>query len=66
MRLPDRQRLVARDLRTKRWIYYHGPFTLRYLKTVPRELVRAGIGPGDTVRIGRVELEWQSEMGEGA
>lgn len=28
---------------------------------VERELVKAGVGPGDTVRIGGVELEWQDE-----
>ncbi len=28
---------------------------------VERELVRAGVGPGDTVRIGSVELEWEDE-----
>ncbi len=28
---------------------------------VERELVRAGVGPGDTVRIGGVELEWEDE-----
>jgi len=28
---------------------------------VERELVRAGVGTGDTVRIGPVELEWQDE-----
>jgi GTP-binding protein len=33
---------------------------------VERELVRAGVGAGDTVRIGGVELEWQDEAGEGA
>ena len=28
---------------------------------VERELVRAGVSPGDTVRIGAVELEWEPE-----
>jgi len=28
---------------------------------VERELVRAGVGSGDTVRIGPIELEWQDE-----
>jgi GTP-binding protein len=28
---------------------------------VERELVRAGVAPGDTVRIGSVELEWEDE-----
>jgi GTP-binding protein len=30
---------------------------------IERELVRAGVGPGDSVRIGRVELEWEDESG---
>ena len=30
---------------------------------VERELLKAGIEPGDTVRIGDVELEWQDESG---
>jgi GTPase len=30
---------------------------------VERELVRAGVEPGDTVRVGDVELEWQDEAG---
>ena len=32
---------------------------------VERELARAGVGAGDMVRIGDVELEWQDEAGEG-
>jgi GTPase len=28
---------------------------------VERELLRAGVGPGDTVRIGDIELEWEDE-----
>ena len=32
---------------------------------VERELLRLGIEPGDTVRIGQVELEWQDDMGIG-
>jgi GTP-binding protein len=28
---------------------------------IERELVKAGVGAGDTVRIGIVELEWQDE-----
>jgi GTP-binding protein len=28
---------------------------------IERELVRAGVGPGDNVRIGAVELEWEDE-----
>jgi len=28
---------------------------------VERELLRVGVGPGDTVRIGAVELEWEDE-----
>ena len=31
---------------------------------VERELVRAGVGAGDTVRIGAVELEWQDEAAD--
>jgi GTPase len=31
---------------------------------VERELVRAGVGAGDTVRIGDVELEWQDDAGD--
>ena len=31
---------------------------------VERELVRAGVSAGDTVRIGSVELEWEEEGGE--
>jgi GTPase len=33
---------------------------------VERELVRAGVLAGDTVRIGDVELEWRDELGEGS
>jgi GTP-binding protein len=29
---------------------------------VERELVRAGVTPGDTVRIGTVELEWEPDL----
>ena len=32
---------------------------------IERELVKAGIGAGDTVRIGPIELEWQDEAGGG-
>jgi GTP-binding protein len=32
---------------------------------IERELVKAGVGAGDTVRIGTVELEWQDEAGRG-
>jgi GTP-binding protein len=32
---------------------------------VERELVRAGVAAGDTVRIGTVELEWQEGAGDG-
>jgi GTP-binding protein len=33
---------------------------------IERELLRAGVEPGDTVRIGPVELEWQDDAGHGA
>lgn len=32
---------------------------------VERELVKAGVGAGDTVRIGSIELEWDDEQGGG-
>jgi GTP-binding protein len=32
---------------------------------VERELVKAGVMPGDSVRIGKVELEWDDEWGSG-
>jgi GTP-binding protein len=30
---------------------------------VERELVKAGVMPGDSVRIGAVELEWEPDLG---
>ena len=33
---------------------------------VERELVKAGVVPGDSVRIGSVELEWDDESGSGS
>ena len=32
---------------------------------VERELVKAGVMPGDSVRIGKIELEWDDEWGSG-